>query len=65
MADEAKQCLENAKFESEVIENGSGFTVAVRQGEQLTEERVEHVTTQLIKIARETGGTYDAWETAL
>jgi hypothetical protein len=65
MADHARQLVENAKFESEVIDNGSGFTVAVRQGAPLTDEYVEHVTVQLMEIARKTGGTYDAWETAL
>jgi hypothetical protein len=64
-ADQAKQLVENAKFESEVIDNGSGFTLAVRQGMPLTEEYLEHAAIQLTEIARKTGGTYDAWETAL
>jgi hypothetical protein len=64
-AEQAQKLAANAKFESEVIDNGSGFTLAVRQGTPLTEEYVEHVAMQLTEIASKTGGNYDAWETAL
>jgi hypothetical protein len=65
IADHAKQLVDEAKFESEIIDHDSGVTLAVRQGAPLTEEYVEHVTVQLGKIASKAGGTYDAWETTL
>jgi hypothetical protein len=65
IADEAKHLVETAKYEAEVIDNGSGFTVIVRQGAPLTEEYVESTTIRLTEIAIQSGGTYDAWEVAV
>jgi hypothetical protein len=64
-AEHAKQLAEDAGFEAILTDNGNGFTVKVPQGAPLKEEYVEHVTVQLSEIAQKTGGTYDAWETAL
>jgi hypothetical protein len=64
-AEQARKLAENAKFDCEVIDTGSGFMLAVRQGTPLTDEYLEHVAIQLTEIASKTGGTYDAWETAL
>jgi hypothetical protein len=65
MAEQGQQLVNNAGFKSEIIDHGSGFTVAVRQGEPLTDEYVENATAQLTEIAKKSGGTYDAWETEL
>lgn len=66
MANEAMELLKgNTNFELEIIDSGSGFTLIARQGMPLTEEYVESATIQLAEIATQTGGTYDAWETAI
>jgi hypothetical protein len=62
-AERAKQILTESGFTSDIIDNGSGFSVAVDQGAPLTEEYIEHVTVRLTEIARVMNGTYDAWET--
>jgi hypothetical protein len=65
LAYQAKSQVEQVNFDVELFDNGSGFTLAARQGLPLTEEYVEHATTLLSDIASKTGGRYDAWETEL
>jgi hypothetical protein len=65
LAEQAKKLAEDHHFGAEIIDNGSGFSLVVRQSAPLTEEYVEHVTVQLLEIAKKAGGMYDAWETAL
>jgi hypothetical protein len=63
LAEQAQPLIDQAGFKSDLIDHGSGFTLAVPQGAPLTEEYIEHVTVQLAEIARKAGGRYDAWET--
>ena len=65
MANQAKGLVENEGFRAELLDTGSGFTVAVHQGEPLREEYVENITVRLAEIAARTEGAYDGWETAL
>lgn len=65
MAAQAKQLIEACKLKSEIIDNGSGFTLLVYQSFPLTEEYIESTTIELAKIATQAGGTYDAWEVAM
>jgi hypothetical protein len=64
-ATQAKQLIEADQFESELVDDGTGFSVIVRQGAPFTDEYIENVTVKLTEIARKSAGTYDAWETVL
>jgi hypothetical protein len=64
-AEQAKRQAEDITFNSEIMDNGHGFSLVVNQGAPLTKEYVENGAIRLTEIARICGGTYDAWETAL
>jgi hypothetical protein len=64
-AERAKLLSNSAGFTSDIIDTGSGFSLRVEQSAPFSEEYIEHMTVRLTEIAREVGGTYDAWETLL
>jgi len=65
IAENARQLVNDAGFESNLVDHGTGFILGVRQGMPLTEEYIENLTIKLTEIARKAGGRYDAWETEL